>query len=153
MKLAAIVIVLTLYGCHGPLDLRCTQERYFCLDEKSKVSYLETVSDKHLVHIAKIEFATSKPPSGFYILNEVQRRGRERSRAIMYYYASSEVDEYLLDAMTRALTPSKDVCQSWITNAPRGAQPRLKESCNRVYGSANVTALQRSAEQIQKLAR
>ena len=138
IELAAIILAATVSGCHGRFDPRCDEERYYCLDEQAKVSYLKTVSDMHLISIAKIEFSTSKPPTGFYVFREMQRRGPEKSKAIMYLYASGDSNKYLLDGMTRVLTHSKNACNEWVDDAPFRARESLKTSCNRVYGSENT---------------
>ena len=149
-KLGALcALALYLCGCRGYLDPRCYEEHYYCLtSEPSRVFYLRSVSDTRLIALARLEYRTSRPPTAFDILNEMERRGPSRARAIVYQYASGPIDRDLLDEMTRELTTSP-VCAHWYSSAPMPARKHLLDSCERVHGSQNMEQLRAAADQMR----
>lgn len=150
-KIGAIIALALVCSCRGYMDPRCYQEYYYCITtESGRQSYLQRVTDRHLLTIARMEYRTSRPPSAFYVVKEMERRGGVRARLIVQDYSTGAVDQRLLDEMVRIFTPSGALCRKWALSAPSQGHQTLQASCNRVYSSHSMEQLRSAADEARK---
>jgi hypothetical protein len=147
MKWAVFAVMTVLVGCTDP---RCHQNKYYCLNGEDAENYLHSISDRELIELALLDQRTSRPPSGFAVY-EMARRGSDRSRAILYEYATNKVDEGVIDDMVRTFSNSGNVCGDWRAAAPVTARANLESACFRVFHSDAMGHLKKAADQTPRL--